>query len=206
MEKGWPALTSIVLNKTTGEPGPGFVAWKGEFAQAHEQVFAFPWHRVPAPFSKAFQIRIERAAGGTSRDGSSDPASFEVPDHMVLVNGRLASQSRFRQMVLRIYDYQCVLCKTSLEQLLVAAHIIPWSADRNNRLNPQNGLLLCRTHDGLFESGVIKITPGGQVSWPGVTRTSLGRDLYEFVTECTASRLWMPEGRYRPDSKLLRWR
>lgn len=42
-----------LLSKTTGEPGPGFVAWKGDLTQAHEQVFRFPWHRFPVPHAGA---------------------------------------------------------------------------------------------------------------------------------------------------------
>ena len=205
MEKGWPALTSLVLNKGTGQPGPGFIAWEGDLAEAHEAVFKFSWHRYPVPFSQTFQTRIERAAGGNG-GGTSDPTDFEVSDQMVLVNGRRAFQSRFRQILLRVYDYQCVLCETNLESLLVASHIVPWSTDRRNRLNPRNGLLLCRTHDGLFDSGIIRITAEGQVSWPGATKKSLGPDLHAFVAARTATRLWQPEARYRPDPKFLRWR
>jgi hypothetical protein len=109
-------------------------------------------------------------------------------------------------MLLRAYDYECAVCETSLESILVASHIVPWAADQKNRLNPQNGLLLCRTHDCLFGSGVIRITRDGIVSWPGVSKKMLGRDLYDFVTTRTASRLRMPKERYRPDSELLQWR
>jgi putative restriction endonuclease len=206
MEKGWPALTSIVLTKKTGRPGPGFIAWEGDLAEAHEAVFTFPWHKLPAPFSKAFQDRIKRAESGSGHSGVTAPTNFEVPDQMVLVNGRRAFQSRFRQLLLRVYDYQCVLCETDLESLLVASHIVPWSADRRNRLNPQNGLLLCRTHDCLFDSGIVRITPEGRVSWPGISRASLGRDLYDFVTERTATHLWMPKGPHRPDPTFLQWK
>lgn len=206
MEKGWPALTSIVLNKSRGRPGLGFIAWEGDLAEAHEAVFRFPWHRLPAPFSRSFQARMERAGGRNPGSGATAPTNFEVSDQMVLVNGRRAFQSRFRQILLRVYDYQCVLCRTNLESLLVASHIVPWSADRKNRLNPRNGLLLCRTHDGLFDSGIIRITPEGKVSWDRATKTFLGSDLYAFVTARTATRLWKPDARYCPDPKFLQWR
>jgi len=38
---------------------------------------------------------------------------------------------------------------------LIASHIIPWSKDRENRLNPKNGLCLCAIHDKAFDSGLI---------------------------------------------------
>ena len=44
------------------------------------------------------------------------------------------------------------------------------------------------------------------MSWPGVTKKSLGPDLYALVTARTAAQLWKPEARYRPDPRFLRWR
>jgi putative restriction endonuclease len=205
IEKNWPALTSIVLNKGTGEPGGGFIARDKTLADAHERVFAFPWHKYPVPFPKDFIERIEEA--GTARAGKhSDPDEFDVSDQMVLVNGRRAFQSRFREMLLRAYDYECALCETGLESMLIASHIVPWAADQKNRLNPRNGVLLCRTHDCLFDSSIIRITPDAKVSWPGVKSQTLGRDLFAFLTKRTASRLRMPPARYRPDREFLQWR
>jgi len=201
MEKEWPPLTGIVLNKQTGQPGVGFIAWDGNLQDAHEEVFSFPWDEMPTPFPKGFVEKLDRSG----RSGS-DPDTFDVPDHMVLVNGRQAFQGKFRQMLLRIYDWQCALCETDLESMLVASHIVPWSADRKNRLNPQNGLLLCKTHDCLFDLGVIKITPKGAVSWRGATKKLLGAALWDFVTEYTESSLRMPDRKYKPDPRFLQWR
>lgn len=201
IEKNWPALTSIVLSKATGRPGDGFIPRDGSLQETHEKVFSFPWDKQPTPFSGDVVDKLERA--GSTTHSSQD---FEVDDEMVLANGRGPFQGRFRDLMLRIYKGQCALCKTRLQSMLIGAHIMPWAKDRKNRLNPRNGLLLCRTHDGLFESGLIKIMPSGEVSWYGVTRESLGRDLYYFVTQHTASRLRMPQGSYKPDEAFLQWR
>jgi putative restriction endonuclease len=42
--------------------------------------------------------------------------------------------------------------------LLVASHIIPWSIDKKNRLNPHNGLCLNSIHDRAFDCGYITIS------------------------------------------------
>lgn len=204
IERDWPALTSIVLNKATGEPGLGFITRDRNLKETHERVFAFRWDKLPIPFPEDFVTRLERARSRTV--SAADPEEFEVPDQMVLVNGRRAFQSHFRELLLRAYDYECALCETSLESMLVASHIVPWSADQRNRLNPQNGILLCRTHDCLFDSGTIRIAPDGQVSWPGISKKALGSDLYAFVTESTARRLRRPKRRHAPDPGFLQWR
>jgi putative restriction endonuclease len=203
MEKGWPPLTSIVLNKDTGQPGSGFIAWPGDLDKAHRAVFAFEWAKIPRPFSEDFQRKLERAG----RKGRGKPGdNFNVPDQTVTVNGRGPFQARFRQMLLNAYDWQCALCETNLEKMLVACHIIPWSSDRENRLNPQNGILLCRTPDCLFDSTTIRIAPDGVVWWPSITKTKLGRDLFRIVTKQTYDRLRMPKKRVRPSPVFLQWR
>lgn len=43
-------------------------------------------------------------------------------------------------------------------RLLIASHIVPWSKDKANRLNPSNGLCLSALHDKAFDKGLITLT------------------------------------------------
>jgi putative restriction endonuclease len=43
-------------------------------------------------------------------------------------------------------------------RLLIASHIVPWTRDRTNRLNPSNGLCLLAIHDRAFDKGLISLT------------------------------------------------
>ncbi len=45
-----------------------------------------------------------------------------------------------------------------IPSLLVASHIIPWSKNKKERLNPKNGLCLNSIHDKAFDKGLITIT------------------------------------------------
>ena len=65
------------------------------------------------------------------------------------------NQSFFRKMVLVNYDEKCALCSLNHSSLLMASHIVPWSEDKENRLNPKNGLCLCAIHDKAFDRGLI---------------------------------------------------
>lgn len=67
------------------------------------------------------------------------------------------NQSFFRQMILSNYRFRCAICNLNLQELLVAGHIIPWSANKKERLNPQNGVCLCSLHDKAFDTGLIGI-------------------------------------------------
>jgi putative restriction endonuclease len=75
-----------------------------------------------------------------------------------IVKTRL-NQYIFRRIVLANYNDMC--CITGIDEpgLLIASHILPWSIDLNNRLNPQNGLALNGLHDRAFELGYLTITP-----------------------------------------------
>ena len=48
-------------------------------------------------------------------------------------------------------------------RLLIASHIVPWSRDRANRLNPNNGLCLSAIHEHAFDKGLISLTDDGRV-------------------------------------------
>lgn len=67
------------------------------------------------------------------------------------------NQSVFRQFVLANYNYSCAISSINASDLLVASHIIPWSVNVEERLNPENGLCLSAIHDRAFDKGLIGI-------------------------------------------------
>lgn len=69
------------------------------------------------------------------------------------------NQSFFRSTVLSSYYFKCCITGLSIPDFLVASHIIPWSKNTEQRLNPRNGLCLNSIHDKAFDRGFITITP-----------------------------------------------
>lgn len=69
------------------------------------------------------------------------------------------NQSIFRNIVLATYNNRCCITGIENSELLIASHIVPWSKDEKNRLNPMNGLCLNALHDKAFDTGLITITP-----------------------------------------------
>ncbi len=67
------------------------------------------------------------------------------------------NQSFFRSSVLAAYDNKCCITGISISDFLIASHIIPWSIDEKNRLNPENGLCLNPIHDKAFDKGYLTI-------------------------------------------------
>lgn len=78
-------------------------------------------------------------------------------DKQTLTKTRLG-QNFFRKSVLSSYQSQCCISGLAVPSLLVASHIIPWSKDEKNRLNPRNGLCLSALHDKAFDTGIITIS------------------------------------------------
>lgn len=153
-----PPLSILVVNET-GLPGKGFTAWDSDrFDEGCELVFEHPWENEPNPFVYAADgARIEElAAELTAR---ADPEEMYA---RVRVRG--AAQELFRQVMLRTYRSRCAVCAFPIVEALDAAHLKQWSAcSRRERLDPANGLLLCRNHHALFDAGLLAIGGDGRL-------------------------------------------
>lgn len=68
------------------------------------------------------------------------------------------NQNIFRQIVMANYNSKCAISGIDIPDLLVASHIIPWSKNENERLNPENGICLSPLYDRAFDKGYIGIS------------------------------------------------
>lgn len=67
------------------------------------------------------------------------------------------NQSVFRQMVMVNYSGKCAITGIDIPELLFASHIIPWSKNQKERLNPENGICFSALYDKAFDKGLIGI-------------------------------------------------
>lgn len=67
------------------------------------------------------------------------------------------NQNVFRQIVVANYSGKCAITGINLNDLLVASHIIPWSKNEDERLNPENGICLSSLYDKAYDKGYIGI-------------------------------------------------
>lgn len=73
------------------------------------------------------------------------------------------NQGTFRNKLLHRYS-GCVLCKVSEHSILVASHIKPWcDCKPEEKIDVNNGFLLCPNHDKLFDQGYISFDDSGQI-------------------------------------------
>ena len=64
-------------------------------------------------------------------------------------------QDYYRKMIISIYGGKCCVTGLDVPKLLRASHIIRWADDKENRMNPENGLCLSGTYDLAFDQHLI---------------------------------------------------
>ena len=73
------------------------------------------------------------------------------------------NQGVFRERLLSRYEH-CVLCQVNEPQLLIASHIKPWNESTpEERLDRDNGFLMCPNHDKVFDRGFISFADDGRI-------------------------------------------
>ncbi|WP_210543721.1 HNH endonuclease [Rhodoferax sp. PAMC 29310] len=89
--------------------------------------------------------------------------------------------------------------------MLIASHIVPWSEDHNNRLNPQNGLCLSALHDRAYDQGLITVLPDYTVRVSAKLKAkSADAFLQESLLRFDQAPIHMPT-RLAPAASFLTW-
>ncbi len=92
----------------------------------------------------------------------NSPIVLEKTEKELITKARIG-QSIFKRELL-VDEKKCKLCGVSDERFLVASHIKPWSqSNHKERLDVNNGLLLCPNHDALFDKGYISFKDDGAI-------------------------------------------
>lgn len=113
------------------------------------------------------------------------------------------NQSFFRSLILASYNNTCCITGISRSELLVAGHIVPWSIDENNRMNPQNGIAINALHDKAFEQGLITITPDYKIKVsPTLYKQKNDKKLEEYFFQYDNKDMILPS-KFLPDGKFL---
>ena len=84
-------------------------------------------------------------------------------DGMALVTSRVG-QGAYRKRIVHRWEYQCAVTGFDKLDILVASHIVPWSAANDSeRLDVDNGLLLSPTYDALFDRHLVSFENDGKI-------------------------------------------
>ena len=84
-------------------------------------------------------------------------ANLRSTEKEMLIKAR-TGQGVFRERLIEKY-HKCIITGISDTRLLIASHIHPWrSANNEDRLSSENGLLLSPLYDKLFDIGLISFS------------------------------------------------
>ena len=135
---------------------------------------------------------------------------FNLKDMKGEVKTRLiktrVNQNVFRQMILKTYENRCAISGIDLPELLVAGHIVPWSEDEQERLNPENGICLSNLYDCAYEKGLICIDTDYKVLLSRQLKGHITKEFYhQFFGRFEHQSIRIPKS-YQPKKKFLEYR
>jgi putative restriction endonuclease len=126
---------------------------------------------------------------------------FTGETRQVLTTQRVKQQF-FRRAVLSSYRGRCCMSGLTDARLLIASHIVPWSSDKANRLNPSNGLCLSAIHDRAFDKGLISLTDDWRIVLSDDLRTRDEAFMNAVFLPLENHQIQMPD-RFRPEPAFL---
>jgi hypothetical protein len=150
-------------------------------------------------------VSAEERESGKAEDGQIPkwPEELEISaertEKASITRTRLV-QSFFRKTVLTSYENRCAICSLTIPALLVAGHIIPWSADVMRRADPTNGLCLCAFHDRAFDRGYIGLDENLRVLVSPEAEVEVEPAMHKVaISDIKGKQIYVP-GRFGPDS------
>ncbi|BAU31654.1 HNH endonuclease [Microcella alkaliphila] len=95
---------------------------------------------------------------------------YFVDDEVGATRVRGSAQRVFAKAVKESYGWECAVTGIKTPAFLVASHIVPWSVDKNIRIDPSNGICLSTFVDRAFDAGFLEIRSNGRtaVRWERV--------------------------------------
>ena len=170
--------------------------------------FHSDWEKLGFESQQAIaQLRTAPTGPATQDDAAAELEPVD-PDYTgetkrQVVETRI-KQAFFRRAVLSSYQARCCMTGLADRRLLLASHIVPWSKDKPNRLNPRNGLCLSALHDRAFDRGLITVLPTYRIEVTKVLRKSKDSFFAIAIGNLHGNVIRPPE-KFSPDKAFLEW-
>lgn len=134
-----------------------------------------------------------------------DPeVNYSAENTTVQIQARIGQQF-FRRAVISAYAGRCCMTGITHPTLLVASHIVPWKSEKDNRLNPRNGLCLSALHDKAFDKGLLTITQDYKIKIAASIRTlKNNRFAEEWLIGLEGEKITLPE-KFIPGVEFIEW-
>ena len=139
---------------------------------------------------------LKSIRAGLPEDTVEEEMYIDGRDVPKTVNVRVG-QAIFRRNLDRIFGSECCITHAARREVLNGSHVYPWKlSNPQEKTNPNNGLLLNRFHDSLFDKYLMTVRLDGTVEYLDSLKTTLGEKVYERMCE-PYDRVDFPKG-YTP--------
>lgn len=135
---------------------------------------------------------------------AEDESAYFVGETRAAIVEQRIKQNFFRRAVLSSYRGRCCMTGVTESRLLLASHIVPWSQDKVNRLNPANGLCLSALHDRAFDQGLISVSAEYTILLSASVARAHEPLMQQAFKKLEAKPIELPE-RFLPDPAFLAW-
>lgn len=168
--------------------------------------FQSNWTRTTLVARDAYESIVDsysvEAAGGQIAAADAHYLFKEGLTREAIVEVR-RNQYVFRKSILSSYNSTCCISGLTDERLLIASHIVPWAANKKNRLNPENGLCLSALHDRAYDQGLITVLPDLTIRVDPELKTKRADTFLSETLIRYANQKITPPGRFSPDPAFL---
>lgn len=141
--------------------------------------------------------RLHASAVSAFDQSASSHDVFDISDYSGETRKAFAlqrvRQNFFRRAVLSSYHGECCISGVSNPRLLIASHIVPWSVDKANRLNPRNGLCLSAIHDRAFDSFLFTLSDDWRVVLSETMRATKDQFLRDVFWPTEGKQIQLPD-------------
>ncbi len=115
------------------------------------------------------------------------------------------NQNVFRQIVIANYGGKCAITGINIPDLLIASHIIPWSKNEKERLNPENGICLSPLYDRAYDKGYIGIDKKYEILLSNDLKKKSKEEYYsKYFASIDGIKIIMPQ-KYYPHKTFLEY-
>jgi len=150
--------------------------------------------------AKKEHTSIETKYSTELKDISHLKGEYKVREVKTRVN-----QNVFRQIVIANYNGKCAITRIDIPDLLLASHILPWSKDEKERLNPENGICLSPLYDKAYDKGYIGITEKFEIVLSKELQKRHKEDYHQIhFASLQGSKILMPK-KYYPNKEFLQY-
>jgi putative restriction endonuclease len=164
--------------------------------------FHHDWERLALEVSEIRgKLGLHTAIDSERESDSTTPDDFTGEMRTATVQQRI-KQSFFRRAVLSSYQSRCCMSGVSEPNLLIASHIIPWSQNKEHRLNPSNGICLSALHDKAFDKGFISLSDDYKVLVSKKMKESKDGFIIQNISPLDGKLIELPK-RFQPDRSFV---